>query len=234
MKRNPIVLLAMDTATTTASLAVYNLAADRLMAEITWQAKRRQTEQLLTTTTDLLATLDLQPADLTALAVTTGPGSFTGVRIGISTIKGIGIGLPMPPRIVGIPTLSVAAAPWIEAAAATGAQVYALIQAGRGRYNWCAFGDGDLLMRPDVAQHHTGRVDDLAASLAAAPQPVWLVGELANEVTVAATAMDHVHVIDPVSGLRRTGQLARLAALSLAAGVEDKLHDLQPLYLRNP
>ena len=54
-------LLALDTATTTASLAVLDLATDQLLAEITWEARRRQTEQLLVTATDLLATLDLQP-----------------------------------------------------------------------------------------------------------------------------------------------------------------------------
>ncbi len=228
-------LLALDTATTTASLAVYDLTSHRLLAEVTWETRRRQTEQLLTTATDLLAILDMQPSDLTALAVTTGPGSFTGVRIGISTVKGIGIGLPTPPRVLGIPTLSVTAAPWIEAAAtASGTQVCALIQAGRGRYNWCTFGAEDLLVRPDVAQHQVGRVDDLAASLAAAPNPTWLVGELTDEVTEAAASMDRVHVIDTASGLRRAGQLARLAVLNFAAGVEDNLHDLQPLYLRNP
>jgi tRNA threonylcarbamoyladenosine biosynthesis protein TsaB len=229
------VLLALDTATTTASLAVYDLDGDQLLAEITWEAKRRQTEQLMVTATELLATLGMQPADLTALAVTTGPGSFTGVRIGISTVKGIGIGLPVPPHIIGVPTLSVTAAPWIEAVSTLpGAQVCAMIQAGRGRYNWVRFNPGDLLTRPDIADHQVGRVDDLEASLATTTQPVWLVGEVTDEVADVAASMEHVTVIDNVSGLRRSGQLARLAALNFAAGVEDNLHDLQPLYLRNP
>ncbi len=233
-------LLALDTATTTASLAVYDLNGRQLMAEITWQARRRQTEQLLVTATDLLATLGLKPADLTALAVTTGPGSFTGVRIGISTVKGIGLGLPSPPRVVGIPTLSVTAAPWIEAAAtAPGTQVCAVIQAGRGRFNWVNFGSGDLLMRPGVADHQVGHVDDLTASLAERRPPIWLVGEVTQDVVTAVAALDHVqvidvHVIDNLSGMRRAGQLARLAALNFTAGVEDDLRDLQPLYLRNP
>lgn len=228
-------LLALDTATTTASLAIYDLNGRQLMAEITWQARRRQTEQLLVTATDLLATLDLKPADLTALAVTTGPGSFTGVRIGISTVKGIGLGLSSQPRVVGIPTLSVTAAPWIEAAATVpGTQVCAVIQAGRGRFNWVYFGHGDLLMRPSIADHHVGHVDDLATSLAECRQPIWLVGEVTQDVVTALAALDHVQVIDNVSGMRRAGQLARLAALNFSAGVKDDLRDLQPLYLRNP
>ena len=83
---NQPMLLALDTATTTASLAVYDLTAQQLLAELTWQARRRQTQDLLVTAQQLLAQLNLTPQALTALAVTTGPGSFTGVRIAISAV----------------------------------------------------------------------------------------------------------------------------------------------------
>ena len=82
-------LLAVDTATATASVALYDLANHLLLAESTWQARRRHTQELLTTAQGLLAQIGAQAAQLTALAVTTGPGSFTGVRIGLSTIKGL-------------------------------------------------------------------------------------------------------------------------------------------------
>ena len=111
-------LLALDTATTTATLAIYDLQADLLLGELTWQARRRQTAELLPTAQALLRLLDLTPQALTALAVTTGPGSFTGVRIGVSTVKGIALGLPTLPQVIGLPTLSVTAAPWLTAAAA--------------------------------------------------------------------------------------------------------------------
>ena len=77
-------------------------------------------------------------------------------------------------------------------------------------------------------------MDDLTASLAERRQPIWLVGEVTQDVVTVVATLDHVHVIDNVSGMRRAGQLARLAALNFTAGVEDDLRDLQPLYLRNP
>ena len=230
-------LLALDTATTTASLAVYDLVAQQLLAELTWQARRRQTQDLLVTAQQLLAQLDLTPQDLTALAVTTGPGSFTGVRIAISAVKGIGLGLPVVPQVVGVPTLCVTAAPWLLLASRTNppTTVCAFIQAGRGRYNWTFFTDGDLLRRPTALEHHSGTETEFGQALAhMTSQGIWLIGELDRALEKVMHDLAHVTVIDAVSSWRRAGSLARVAALHLAHGTHDELHTLQPLYLRAP
>ncbi len=230
-------LLALDTATATASLAVYNLTAGQLLAEYTWQARRRQTQDLLATAQAVLGQLDLSPAQLTALAVTTGPGSFTGVRIAISAIKGIGLGLPVSPLVIGLPTLCVTAAPWLQTAGATTPVTFvcAYIQAGRGRYNWAFFEPGDELRRPRADEHGAGGAAGFAAALAAlAPRPIWVAGEADGELAGALTGMAHISLLEPVGALRRAGQLARLAACHLAQGSRDDLAALQPLYLRSP
>ncbi|MBW7884561.1 MAG: tRNA (adenosine(37)-N6)-threonylcarbamoyltransferase complex dimerization subunit type 1 TsaB [Caldilineaceae bacterium] len=228
-------LLALDTATAVASLAVYDLDHRRLLAELSWESRRRQTQDLLVTARDLLQRLELTPNQLTALAVTTGPGSFTGVRIAISAVKGIGLGLPQVPEIIGLPTLSVAAAPWLAAAVTAQAMLCACIQAGRGRYNWAYFRAGAWLHRPDVEEHYAGTAADFAAALALlAPQPVWLVGETAADLVEAVQPLAHVTTVNAVSGLRRAGNLAWLAAEHLAAGHAGTLEALQPLYLRQP
>ena len=230
-------LLALDTATTTAALAVFDLNKQQLLAELTWEAQRRQTQDLLVTAQHLLAQLDLTPAQLTALAVTTGPGSFTGVRIGISTVKGMALGLPTRPQIIGVPTLAVTAAPWLPLLAQwqpTGL-ICAVIQAGRGRYNWVNFRAGQALWRPAVADHQVGGATDLAAALGQdATTPILCVGEVDPPLLTAVQTLPHVAVVDPVSGWRRAGHLAQLAALHLAAGVDDQLSALEPLYLRAP
>jgi tRNA threonylcarbamoyladenosine biosynthesis protein TsaB len=229
-------LLALDTATATASVALYDRNTHQLLAEYTWQTDRRHTQDLLTTAQWLLTQRGLTPTHLTALAVTTGPGSFTGVRIAISAAKGIGLGLPTPPPVVGLPTLSVTAAPWLPPA---GAQepvvtVCAYLQAGRGRYNWTLFNAEDRLWRPGVADHQGGDAAEFAQALAAQPEPVWLVGEFDGALAQAVAPLPQVLMVDAVAGWRRAGYLAQLAAQRLAMGASDDLKTLQPLYLRNP
>jgi tRNA threonylcarbamoyladenosine biosynthesis protein TsaB len=229
-------LLALDTATATASLALYDLAADHLLLEMTWDARRRQTQDLLPTVQRALTLVEATPQAITALAVTTGPGSFTGVRIGISTVKGIGLGLAQPTPVVGLPTLTVTAAPWLALAATLtpAPRICACIQAGRGRYNWAWFAAGDRLARPAAAAHHVGTATAFATALAADDtQPIWLVGECGADLHAATATLSHVFMPDAVSTLRRASQLARLAALAIAAEQVDSLTALQPLYLQN-
>jgi tRNA threonylcarbamoyl adenosine modification protein YeaZ len=235
-------LLALDTATANASVALYELQTQHLLVELTWEARRRQTQDLLPAVQDVLRLLDQQPAAISALAVTTGPGSFTGVRIAISAAKGMALGLPQPPRVVGIPTLSVTAAPFIELVGSLPAgsgevRICAAIQAGRGRYNWAWYGRTDILHRPGVEEHHAGTVMEFSAHLVEYDGIVWLVGEIGADLAAAlssAPALRHIHVVDSVSSSRRGGQLARLAALHLAGECADTVESLQPLYLRNP
>lgn len=230
-------LLAIDTATTTASLALYDPDAHQLLAELTWHARRRHTQDLLAAAEQLLALADLRPQELTALAATTGPGSFTGVRVGISTVKGMALGLPEPPRVIGVPTLTVTAAPWLEAAGTTSplSVVCAYIQAGRGRYNWCFFGPDDLLFRPAAEDHGSGSLDEFAARLQAhGAESIWLVGEGDDGLRAAMAEQRGVLLVDVVSAQRRAGSLARLADLYFAQDVEDSIEALQPLYLRLP
>jgi tRNA threonylcarbamoyladenosine biosynthesis protein TsaB len=232
-----ILLLALDTATATASLALYDLENERLLAEWTWEARRRQTQDLFGAARTLLDQLDCTPDDLTALAVTTGPGSFTGVRIGISAIKGMALGLVRTPRVVGIPTLRVTAAPWLAAAAAGNEPtvVCPCIQAGRGRYNWVVFEPNDAPLRPTGADHEAGTAEQFAAALGQwHGGSIWLVGEVDAELEAHVRGLAHVTAMDRISGWRRAGHLAALAATAIAADEADGLADLQPLYLRSP
>jgi tRNA A37 threonylcarbamoyladenosine modification protein TsaB len=72
-------LLALDTASTTASVAVYDPDRSMLLGEITWEGRRRQTQNLMPQVRQLLATVGVSVEDqLKALAVTTGTGQFCG------------------------------------------------------------------------------------------------------------------------------------------------------------
>ncbi len=231
-------LLALDTATNTASVALYDPAANQLLAEQTWQARRRQTEETVPVIQEMLARLEVDMAQVSALAVTTGPGSFTGVRIGVSVAKGIALGLEQMPQLIGLPTLCVTASPFLAPAHAAGTTICAFLQAGRGRYNWAFFPPGSQLYRPAADEHGFGKIENFRSELMARAERIWLVGEMTPEVETAMEAIltesAGMMVVDATSGTRRAGALARLGALHLAAGHADDLDSLEPIYLREP
>jgi tRNA threonylcarbamoyladenosine biosynthesis protein TsaB len=86
-------ILALDTATLTASVAV--LVGDEVVAKAQTRASTHS-ESLLPLVDEMLAKAGLVPADLDAIACGAGPGSFTGLRIGMATAKGLAFALGKP------------------------------------------------------------------------------------------------------------------------------------------
>ena len=94
-------ILAIDTATTRIVVAVGS-PHGQVEGIATWEAGYRHGETLLATTSRFLAELNIRRSRLTAIVVGTGPGAFTGLRVGMATAKGLAHGLGLP--IVGIST----------------------------------------------------------------------------------------------------------------------------------
>ncbi len=93
-------LLAIDTATSQAVVALERPGGDPLV--LSWPAGQRHGEELLAAIERLLAGAGLAPAALGGIVVGTGPGAFTGLRVGLATAKGLAHALGLP--IVGIAT----------------------------------------------------------------------------------------------------------------------------------
>lgn len=174
-----------------------------------WQTRRRQTEETLPVAAEALERAGKDIASVRTVAVTTGPGSFTGVRIGISVVKGIALGLPQPPLLVGLPVLSVTAARFVPAATAAGAVVWPLLQAGRGRFNWAVAPADDPLWLPPVAEHRAGQAGALVAALKEEERPVWLVGELGDALRETLQSLAHVRCVDLAADLAADIDLPR-------------------------
>ena len=125
-------LLALDTSTRFAGIALY--AADRgLIAETNWHAGMQHTVSLMPRVSWMLEAQGAQVSDLTAVAVALGPGSFTGLRVGLAAAKGLALAAGMP--IIGVPTLDVTAYPHHLQPL----PVIAVVQAGRGRVCWARY-----------------------------------------------------------------------------------------------
>ena len=121
-------LLSLDTATRQSGIALYD--GQQLVAELNWHSVDAQTTELLPRLEQVLAWAKVRPADLSAIAVSLGPGSFTGVRVALSLAKGMALAHGLP--LLGVPTLDAAAYPYLG----DSLPVCAVVQAGRGRVLW--------------------------------------------------------------------------------------------------
>lgn len=126
-------LLAIDTATRTCGLALHD--GREILAEHTWQTPNHHTVELAPALRDMLERHALTPDDLTAIAAASGPGSYTGLRIGVALAKGLASARGLP--LIGVTTLDIVAA----AQPGGSHQLIAAAQAGRGRviattYQW--------------------------------------------------------------------------------------------------
>ena len=94
-------ILGIDTATRVGSFAIVD--DEELLGEYTLNVNTTHSGRLLPALDQLFTTVDLDISRIDALAVSLGPGSFTGLRIGVSTVKGLALAANKP--VVGIPTL---------------------------------------------------------------------------------------------------------------------------------
>jgi tRNA threonylcarbamoyl adenosine modification protein YeaZ len=115
-------LLAIDTAAPRLQLALLRGASVDVSID---EIAQGHAEILFDRIATLLARNGMAYADLTRIAVTTGPGSFTGLRIGLSAARGLALALDSP--VVGVPSLTA-----ISLAAAAGAPTAVLLDARRG------------------------------------------------------------------------------------------------------
>lgn len=216
-------LLALDTSTDQAGIC---LTDGVRAAELTWDARRGQTTTLLSAVDQLLSLQQIGLADLAAVAVATGPGAFTSLRVGISTAKGLAYAIGLP--LIGIPTLDGAARPFAEC----GRDTVAVIAAGRSRLAWALFGDRDRAWR-QLRPPRNGVIDELINDLEGADPALHVTGELD---TAQRTHLHRAGIEIPpamLSGRRPVG-LATLAWERFQRGDVDDAATLTPIYLHGP
>lgn len=209
-------LLAIDCSSEQAGLA---LCDGRGIAELSWPAGRSQTMSLLAEIHHLLSLQALEPAQLSAVAVTIGPGAFSGLRVGLSLAKGLVLGLDVP--ILGVPTLAAAALPF----AGLGLPVAALVPAGRGRIVWSLFNSEGSESTPP----RNGTVAELIEALPAT-DPVIVTGELDADQADHLGELAQVRLAPVGLRSRRPAAVAAIGWERLRRGEADDAASLQPLY----
>ena len=196
-------LLALDTATQLISLALYD--GYNLLAEQTWHTAFNHSVQLAPTLQSLLDRANVTSTDLKAIAVCIGPGSYSGLRVGVSLAKGMAAVHHLP--LVGISALDILAA----AQPHYSDGLIVVIQAGRervivGRYQWRK---GHWASRGEV------QLMDWETLLASVDGPAHTTGEISSAGhAILASAKEKalpITIVPAAFRLRRAGFLAQEA-----------------------
>jgi tRNA threonylcarbamoyladenosine biosynthesis protein TsaB len=216
--------LAIDTSTETAGIALSS--ESEVIVELTWHAGQNHTAEVLPRIVWLLDQAKLNINDINSVIVAKGPGSFNGLRIGMSLAKGLALALNIP--LVGISTLEVDAYPY----AFTLLPVCPIQNAGRGEIatalfrikqgKWCR-----------LVEEHIATLDSLLTETKG--QTIFC-GKIPQEVKsqLGKRLGRRALIIEGAAGFRRAGYLAELGWRRLKAGDFNHSPTLEPLYLRRP
>lgn len=220
-------LLAIDTATRAASVALYR---DGVIAELTWRSRDNHTVETMDQIVRLLALAGVTKNDLQAIGVALGPGSFTGLRVGMSIAKGLAFGYQVP--LIGIPTLDGIA----HAHAYQPLAIWAILEAGRGRFIVARYtvSRGIIKRASEYALTNVEGIVDLVGAPQGEKHARALVcgdvdAALANLLTERLGT--RVVLASPAQNARRAGYLAERAWARLQNNDVDDTSALVPIYL---
>jgi tRNA threonylcarbamoyladenosine biosynthesis protein TsaB len=213
------VLLSVDTSTNMTGIALHD--GKRVLCEIVWRNQARHTVELAPEVALMLRRNQLKAMDLTVLAVATGPGSYTGLRIGMALAKGLALAHSLP--LVGIPTLDILA----RAQPSQRMPMLAIIQAGRkrlagGRYKW----QRGAWRREDSEETFT-----LQEMLERLEDPTYVCGELTAEQRDVLDEHEAVTLAPPAQCVRRPAVLADMAWEQVRSGKLKEPASVVPTYL---
>ena len=215
--------LAIDTSTDFCGIGLFHQG--ETIAELTWHSGQSHTIELVPNIVRLLEQAKTSPQSIGAVFVAKGPGSFNGLRVGISTAKGLAFALTIP--LVGISTLEVEAFPF----AFTKLPLCPIHNAGRGEIATALYQQNDdwHCINPE----HITSVDTLCQQI---KQKTLFCGEIPMPVIeqLQQSLGKHAIIPDHTARLRHACYLAALGWQRLNRGQTDNPASLQPLYLRQP
>lgn len=212
-------ILAIDSATRVIGLALHD--GEQVQAECMWLAGRRHTVNLAPELALMMRRVGVKLDDLTGIAVASGPGSYTGLRIGIALAKGLAMTHHLP--LAGIPTLDILAA----AQPKMKLPMIAVIEAGRqriaavwykyGRMGWKADAEPENLSWSTLID----RIDKKS----------YICGEIASTKRAQLSDLDLVDLAPPSLCVRRPAILAELGRQRLLKKKGTGPAELVPTYL---
>ncbi|MDZ4701910.1 MAG: tRNA (adenosine(37)-N6)-threonylcarbamoyltransferase complex dimerization subunit type 1 TsaB [Rhodothermales bacterium] len=221
------VLLAIETATDRCGVAL--MRGDRLLVAHTIGMPRSHAEWLTTMLDDALRYAHLAPGALDAVAVSMGPGSYTGLRIGVSAAKGLCFATGA--ALLGVPTLE-AVALGVLPFARPGDTIAVALNSRREEVYLALFEASLSGLTPRLGPSALS-LEDAVTAISEAPSPVvWVVGEGAGMLQRHGTARDAAMRFLPEVGPSPAG-VAMAGLERFRQGATESLADFEPYYLKD-
>lgn len=214
--------LSIDTAADDAGIAVSIEGVVERAA--TWTTHQNQSAELLPRIERLLAENERTKREIRAVFVDVGPGSYAGLRVGVSTAKALAHGLGIP--IAGAGRLALDAA-GVARDVPAGARVIAVHRAGRGELAFAAYRNADGGCHEEIAP----RIRTAATAYETISAGDVVTGDVDDELA-REVAERGANIAPPRA--HRVVALAEHCYARLAAGASDDPASLVPLYLRGP
>lgn len=220
-------LLAIETSTSACSVALRWVAADRQRRDVARHSSTARTHSatLLALIEQLLADAAIERGELSAVAISSGPGSFTGLRIGLAVAQGIALGLAIP--LLAIDSLAVLAET-ARGQLADGSRLMAISDARMGQYNAASYqlaGAELTVLAPPALLDADALTEQLAAHSIGT-----VVGELGGGVADQLALPDGAVELSEL--LPRAGAMLDTAERLWRAGSWPALEQVELIYLR--
>lgn len=219
-------IFSLDSATEAATCAV--LDENKLLGEITFQYKKQHSVILMPMVDVLLQNLQLSIQDIDGFVISKGPGSFTGLRIGMATIKGLCHGSSKP--FVGVSSLDALA---YQMALSSGILCPILDALRDNVYTALyTFTEGQLQR---TSEYMAVSIDELITILETVNKPVCFAGDAVPlHLETLIKRLPNVCFAPPSQNVVRASALGELGLALLKQGVQEDLYSFAPLYLRKP
>ena len=219
-----MLILAFETTAKSCSAAIHD--GTKLLAESYQNSGLTHSQTLMVMAEDLLKVCGKSAADVTHLAVAAGPGSFTGVRIGVSAAKGFAWGAELP--VYGVSTLQAMAL----GLGVMDGHICCCMDARRNQvYNAVFLAEGGRLTR--ICEDRAIALADLKTELEHIDGPIYLVGDGAALAHKNLSAEIPELILPPEHRLhQRAGGVALAALDAISRGEPGDGAALQPNYLR--
>ena len=220
-----MIILGIDTSTKFCNLGL--IEDENILIEYTINGlKKKHSSILLSAIKDLLKTMDLKLEKINGIAVSIGPGSFTGLRIGLGVAKGLSYACSLP--LLGIPTLDAMAFPLKEIPYL----ICPILESKKDEIYDVVFQGGDSLHR--VMDYKCEDIQSLLVRLSPLKEEIIFLGDgikKYRDIIKEKIGKDALF-IDSQINLSMAANVAFLGLNKLKKGEEDDISILTPFYLR--